>query len=241
MLNRDMYLRKLLLLSLIAAGISSCGDAQLGSDTAAVEEVSPHFGDQVAAGAELYATNCAACHGTNLEGSTLGPLLSGYTFVQRWGTQTPALLLGNIQSNMPPGGNENISEDDYLNIVAHILNVNGVDTVSEALTTASNFEIADNISQVVAQRERSEPPAPEGLTVKGNTEDFVKFTPLTQEKLRDPAPADWPMHRRNFYAHSYSPLDQINTENVKNLRLEWVWNMHEGDSEPAPLVYNGIV
>ena len=49
------------------------------------------------------------------------------------------------------------------------------------------------------------------------------------------------MHRRNFYAHSYSPLTQINTENVKNLRLEWVWNMHEGDSEPAPLVYNGIV
>ena len=51
MLNRDMYLRKLLLLSLIAAGISSCGDAQLESDTAAVEEVSPHFGDQVATGA----------------------------------------------------------------------------------------------------------------------------------------------------------------------------------------------
>ena len=141
MLNRDMYLRKLLLLSLIAAGISSCGDVQLESGTAAVEEMSPRFEDQVADGAELYATNCAACHGTNLEGSTLGPLLSGYTFVQRWGTQTPALLLGNIQSNMPPGGNENISEDDYLNIVAHILNVNGVDTVSEALTTASNLSL----------------------------------------------------------------------------------------------------
>ena len=45
MLNRDMYLRKLLLLSLIAAGISSCGDVQLESGTAAVEEMSPRFED----------------------------------------------------------------------------------------------------------------------------------------------------------------------------------------------------
>ena len=44
------------------------------------------FNDQVTTGADLYATNCATCHGMNLEGSTLGPLLSGYSFVQRWGT-----------------------------------------------------------------------------------------------------------------------------------------------------------
>ena len=56
--------------------------------------------------------------------------------------------------------------------------------------------------------------------------------PLTDAMLRDPSPNDWPMHRRNYYAHSYSPLDQINKENVGNLSLEWVWNMHEGDSEP---------
>ena len=127
MLNRGLYLRKLLLLGLILSGISSCGDFQLESDTAAVDEVMPPiFEEQVAAGAELYATNCSSCHGTNLEGSTLGPLLSGYTFVQRWGTQTPALLLGNIQANMPPGGNESISGDDYLNIVAHMFIVIGV-------------------------------------------------------------------------------------------------------------------
>ena len=47
--------------------------------------------------------------------------------------------------------------------------------------------------------------------------------------------------RRNPHAHSYSPLDQVNTDNVGGLTLEWVWNMHEGDSEPSPLVYNGIV
>jgi alcohol dehydrogenase (cytochrome c) len=59
--------------------------------------------------------------------------------------------------------------------------------------------------------------------------------------LENPDPADWPMHRRNYYGHSYSPLSQINTDNVGGMTLEWVWNMHEGDSEPAPLVYGGIM
>ena len=227
---------------LLSLGLAACGgeSSTSGSTTQSAAPVVT-FASQVEAGAEAYATNCAICHGANLEGSTLGPLLSGFSWVRRWGTQTPTLLLGNIQANMPPGGNESITEEDYLNIVAHMLQVNGVDGITEALSASSDFVIEDNISRMVAQRNRSEPPAPEGLTVNGNTEDFIPFIPLTDAMLRDPNPADWPMMRRNFYAHSYSPLDQINTETVKNLQLEWVWNMHEGDSEPAPLVYNGIV
>ena len=227
---------------LLSLGLAACG-GESSTSVSTTQSAAPvvTFASQVEAGAEAYATNCAICHGTNLEGSTLGPLLSGFSWVRRWGTQTPTLLLGNIQANMPPGGNESITEEDYLNIVAHMLQVNGVDGITEALSASSDFVIEDNISRMVAQRNRSEPPAPEGLTVNGNTEDFIPFIPLTDAMLRDPDPADWPMMRRNFYAHSYSPLDQINTETVKNLQLEWVWNMHEGDSEPAPLVYNGIV
>ena len=227
---------------LLSLGLAACG-GESSTSVSTTQSAAPvvTFASQVEAGAEAYATNCAICHGTNLEGSTLGPLLSGFSWVRRWGTQTPTLLLGNIQANMPPGGNESITEEDYLNIVAHMLQVNGVDGVTDALTASSDFVIEDSISRMVAQRNRPEPPAPEGLTVNGNTEDFIPFIPLTDAMLRDPDPADWPMMRRNFYAHSYSPLDQINTETVKNLQLEWVWNMHEGDSEPAPLVYNGIV
>ena len=199
------------------------------------------FDTQASAGAQTYELNCAVCHGPNLEGTTLGPLLSGNAFVRRLGEQTPALLFGNIRANMPPGGSEDLTEGDYVNLVAHILSQNGVDSSIAALTPHTDFEIAENISEVVARRQRPEPPAPTGLTVTGNTEDFVPFVPLTDAMLRDPSPNDWPMHRRNYYAHSYSPLNQINKDNVRNLTLEWVWNMHEGDSEPAPLVYNGII
>ena len=237
--------KNLLLINLILIALTACGnDTQSPSETpslSSAESSSSTFENQAKTGSVLFAANCASCHGANLEGTTLGPLLSGRSFVQRWGVQTPALLLGNIQANMPPGGNEVLSGADYLNIVAHILETNGVDSTDVPLTADTNFTIAENISEIVAQRQTPGPEAPEGLTVAGNTEEFVNFTPLTEEMLRNPDPADWPMHRRNFYGHSYSPLDEINTDNVKNLRLEWVWNMHEGDSEPAPLVYNGII
>jgi len=221
--------------SALALLLAACG----GESTVPADSVaSVTFNSQAEIGAEKFASNCAACHGANLEGTTLGPILSGNSFVQRWGTQTPALLLNNIQANMPPGGNDGISDEDYINIVAHILSSNGVDAVTETLTASTDFEIADNISQVVARRSRPEPEPPQGVTVAGTIENF---TPVTDAMLENPDPADWPMHRRNYYGHSYSPLSQINTENVSGMALEWVWNMYEGDSEPAPLIYDGIM
>jgi len=221
--------------SALALLLAACGaESTVPADSVA----SVTFNSQAEIGAEKFASNCAACHGANLEGTTLGPILSGNSFVQRWGTQTPALLLNNIQANMPPGGNDGISDEDYINIVAHILSSNGVDAVTETLTASTDFEIADNISQVVARRSRPEPEPPQGVTVAGTIENF---TPVTDAMLENPDPADWPMHRRNYYGHSYSPLSQINTDNVSGMALEWVWNMYEGDSEPAPLVYDGIM
>ena len=218
--------------SALALLVASCG----GENTAPTASVT--FNTQAESGAEAFASNCSACHGANLEGTIMGPILSGNAFLQRWGTQTPALLLNNIKTNMPPGGNDGISDEDYTNIVAHILSSNGVDSVSEALTASTDFEIADKVSEVVAQRSRPEPEPPQGVTVAGTIENF---TAVTDAMLENPDPADWPMHRRNYYGQSYSPLDQINTDNVGGMTLEWVWNMHEGDSEPAPLVYDGIM
>ena len=236
-------LRSALLWVAVALGLVACGQesAQAPTSTDATAAITSAFADQAAVGAGLFTANCAACHGVNLEGTTLGPLLSGRPFLQRWGDRTPSLLFSNIKANMPPGGNEGISDADYLAITAHILETNGVDTIAAALTASTDFTIADNASELVANRQRSEPPAPEGITVAGNVDDYVPFIPVTDAMLESPDPADWPMIRRSYDAHSFSPLDQINTANVDSLSLEWVWNMHEGDSEPSPLVYNGII
>jgi alcohol dehydrogenase (cytochrome c) len=240
---RPLPLRNALLSAAVALGVVACGQesTHAPTSTAIPTAMTSTFSDQAALGAGKFAANCAACHGVNLEGTTLGPLLSGRPFLQRWGDRTPSLLFSNIKANMPPGGNEGISDADYLAITAHILDTNGVDAITAALTASTDFTIADNASELVANRQRSEPPAPEGITVAGNVDDYSPFVPVTDAMLEAPDPADWPMIRRSYDAHSFSPLDQINTANVDSLSLEWVWNMHEGDSEPSPLVYKGII
>ena len=240
---RPLTLRNALLSAAVALGLVACGQesTQAPTSTATPTAMTSAFSDQAALGAGKFAANCAACHGVNLEGTTLGPLLSGRPFLQRWGDRTPSLLFSNIKANMPPGANEGNSDADYLAITAHILDTNGVDAITAALTASTDFTIADNASELVANRQRSEPPAPEGITVAGNVDDYSPFVPVTDAMLEAPDPADWPMIRRSYDAHSFSPLDQINTANVDSLSLEWVWNMHEGDSEPSPLVYKGII
>jgi len=81
--------------------------------------------------------------------------------------------------------------------------------------------------------------AARGLTVAGDVKNYV---PVTDDMLRNPPAGDWLMARRTYYGHSYSPLNQVTTANVKDLRLAWVWNMNEGGAnQPMPLVHNGIV
>jgi alcohol dehydrogenase (cytochrome c) len=79
---------------------------------------------------------------------------------------------------------------------------------------------------------------PASLTVADLERDFV---PITDEMLERPDPADWLMLRGNHRAHSYSALDQIDAGNVGGLQLEWMWSMHDGNSEPAPIVYDGVI
>src|SRR5262245_411624 len=77
------------------------------------------------------------------------------------------------------------------------------------------------------------PPAPLGLTVTGEVQNFV---PVTDAMLRNPDPGDWLMIRRDYNASDYSPLNQITRDNVKDLQLVWKSPMNEGGTnQPAPI------
>src|SRR5215471_16734999 len=69
-----------------------------------------------------------------------------------------------------------------------------------------------------------------------------EFRPVTEAALRNPSPGDWLNWRRTDSAWGYSPLDQINRQNVNQLQLAWSWAMDDtGANEATPLVYNGIM
>jgi len=67
------------------------------------------------------------------------------------------------------------------------------------------------------------------------------FPTVTDQALRAPKPEDWLIHRGNYQAWGYSPLDQINKTNVKNLQLVWSRAMEPGTNQATPLVYNGVM
>jgi alcohol dehydrogenase (cytochrome c) len=73
-------------------------------------------------------------------------------------------------------------------------------------------------------------------------EQARRFVPVTDAMLQKPDPAHWLMWRRTLDGWGYSPLDEINRDNVGQLRLVWKREMGAGGSnESTPLVYDGVM
>jgi hypothetical protein len=82
---------------------------------------------QATRGEALYATLCSGCHGNTLEGVS-APELTGTRFVERWREGTLDGIYNFIRQRMPLGRAPNakpIPDNDYLDILTHILKMNG--------------------------------------------------------------------------------------------------------------------
>ena len=65
--------------------------------------------------------------------------------------------------------------------------------------------------------------------------------PVTDAMLLNPDPADWPNWRRTLDGWGYSPLTQINRNNVAQLRMVWGHGLGSGNQEGTPLVWNDTI
>ncbi|MBI4460948.1 MAG: PQQ-binding-like beta-propeller repeat protein, partial [Acidobacteria bacterium] len=79
-----------------------------------------------------------------------------------------------------------------------------------------------------------------GITIPGGAQ-APQFDPVTDAVLQNPDPADWLQWRRDQSATGYSPLDQVNRQNVAKLRLAWAWAMEDGEAEAEPIVHQGVM
>jgi quinoprotein glucose dehydrogenase len=82
---------------------------------------------------------------------------------------------------------------------------------------------------------------------------LLMATGCTNDKTSMQAGEDYPVYGGNKEGNRYSPLDQINTANVKNLQVAWMYNAAEipdpNDSKPQrpkaiqcqPIVVNGVL
>ena len=131
---RDFTLQSaLVLVAIISCSLMLAGQRgpAAGSYTAA----------QAAAGRTTYQAQCAVCHLPDLKGSGDAAPLAGSEFMEAWGRRTPRELLSFMQLTMPPTSPGALSQDQYLNLVAFILQSNGAPAGNQALAAATEVAI----------------------------------------------------------------------------------------------------
>jgi len=130
-LRRNRFSAALPLVTLFAL---SAGAIALGADSS---KPALYTAAQATAGAKLFDSKCAACHGERLEGG-VGPALSGATL----GTlaKNTKLTVGDLFSflslQMPLNEPATLKKDEYVDIMAYILKFNGYPSGAKALTYA---------------------------------------------------------------------------------------------------------
>jgi len=81
-----------------------------------------------------------------------------------------------------------------------------------------------------------------GLMVAG----LVTYT-SGQSAATPPPGAEWRTYGSDLYSSKYSPLDQINADNVSQLQVAWRWKSlnfgprMEGNLETTPLIIGGVL
>jgi mono/diheme cytochrome c family protein len=115
---------------------------------------------QARRGQAAYTAHCSVCHGDALEGIS-APQLTGNRFPERWREDTLDTIYNFIKENMPLGrapGATRIPDSDYLDILTHILNVNGYRSGANELTP-------DLLQNIMFVGKNGPQPVPDGSLV----------------------------------------------------------------------------
>src|SRR5215469_449940 len=94
---------------------------------------------QAQRGTEQFATNCAPCHGSTAQGNGEAPALTGAEFTSDWIGLTLGDLFDRIRTTMPQDQPGKLSRDQYADITAFILKINGYPAGQKDLDKRSEY------------------------------------------------------------------------------------------------------
>ena len=196
-----------------------------------------------------FGQNCARCHGPELEGSQFGPPLKGETFEVRWAGKPLADLFYYIRANMPPANPGSIGNHDLAMLLSFILQQMGVSAGEQPLPDSyEGLQAMLMPGATLSEQERMRlgPGGPISPNAKlppwpTRPNPLQSYTPVTDAQLIDPPAGEWLSWRRSLDGRGYSPLDQINSGNVKQLQLAWSLALPPGANESTPLYHDGVL
>jgi len=80
---------------------------------------------QAKRGQELYAKECASCHGSDLTGGESAPALAGPGFLSNWTTLTVGDLFERTRISMPENNPGKLTRAQVADVTAYLLSANG--------------------------------------------------------------------------------------------------------------------
>ncbi|MEK6286332.1 MAG: PQQ-binding-like beta-propeller repeat protein [Acidobacteriota bacterium] len=205
----------LLLLVFWVSPVSSSGGAQAESLFTAA---------QAARGSAVYAKQCAFCHGQGLEGATSTPL-AGSRFMIKWGDgkHTVDDLHFVIRSQMPYGAAGTLTNQQYAEVVAFILQSNGYRAGSKALVANSpSLKRTTIAAQGGADRpdfaSKMGDAAPARESAAGTSRAPGGKPTQAELNSAQAATTDWLMSNHDYGGQRFVDLKQINRQNAASLR-----------------------
>ena len=233
--------------ALMALGILSPASAQEGVPPTLNLPPVTFTAAQAAQGQQAYAASCASCHGANLEGGANTAPLKGDQFGQYWGGKRVGAAFTFIKTTMPPASVGSLSDETVAQLLAYLLQSNGVRAGNQELS-------ADPTALGGAMIPRMAPPFALAFGAGGPLSPRMpkmpaismaspldKLSPVTDAVLKNPSPSDWLLWRRTYEDLGFSPLKQIDKSNVGDLRVAWAWTLPTGPNEATPLVHDGVI
>ena len=122
--------------ALAGAGLSAAPQVQPAAQSARQNVWEGLYSEvQAGRGREAYEKACAACHMSDLGGHEYAGALAGYPFQLKWEDASVAELFGRIRT-MPLGEAGSLSTQEYLDILAYVLQANGYPSGEGELTIA---------------------------------------------------------------------------------------------------------
>ena len=196
---------------------------------------------QAERGQTAYLENCAACHGENMDDGEFAIPLKGVNFRQQWRVRSLEQLFTVTSVTMPQDRPGRLGDETYADILAYILQENGTD--------AGSLELPSDPEALLALAPPNWRAAPGGglapgvvlPPAPGRPNPLDRLRPVTDTMLLDPADGEWLLWRRTYDAFGYSPLKQINTTNVDDLRVAWTWSLAPGPNESTPIIHDGVM
>ena len=80
--------------------------------------------EQASRGSEVYTQNCESCHGPELRGGEMAPSVAGSDFIVFWVDLPVGALFERIKVSMPEDAPGRLSDEEYTDVVAYLLDAN---------------------------------------------------------------------------------------------------------------------